>query len=194
MRRAQIDRRTNETDISLSLTLDGAGTAELDTGVFFFEHMLRTLAKHGGFDLKVKARGDLEIDAHHTVEDIGIALGLAFREAVGDKRGIERFSSAYVPLDEALAFACVDVSGRPFAALDLALVEGKHMEGFDSWLLAEFFRAFAFNAGITLHLTVEKGANPHHMAEAAFKALARALRGAVRVTGESIPSTKGTLG
>ena len=193
MRTAEISRKTRETDIAATIALDGSGKYQLSTGMPFFEHMLSAFAVHGNFDLELGLKGDLEVDSHHSVEDAGIVLGTVFAKALGDKKGIARFGSFYVPMDEALAFACVDISGRPFARLDFAPIEGRIMERFDPSLLTEFFRAFAVNAGITLHMSIMYGDNPHHMAEALFKAFARALRQAVVVSGGEIPSTKGSL-
>lgn len=193
MRTSEVARKTRETDITASINLDGEGKYELSTGLGFFEHMMSAFTVHGGFDLTLIAKGDLEVDSHHTVEDSGIVLGEAFLKAVGDKNGITRFGTSYVPMDEALAFACVDISGRPFAQFDFSLVEGRIMENFDPWLLAEFFRAFAYNAKVTLHVKILYGVNPHHMVEAVFKAVARALSEAVAVSGGGIPSTKGSL-
>ncbi len=194
-RRAEIARTTSETDIRLSLDLDGTGRAEIATGVGFFDHMLTALARHGMLDLTVTARGDLHIDDHHTVEDVGIVLGQAVRRALGDKRGIRRYGSALIPMDEALAEAAIDISGRPFLAWSVPFQREK-IGTFDTELVEEFFRAFAFNAGITLHVTLKAGTNAHHVAEGCFKALARALRMAVepdpRAAG-AIPSTKGVL-
>lgn len=190
----QVARKTRETDIAVTWRLDGTGLADIDTGVPFFDHMLDQIARHGLTDLSVKAVGDLEIDAHHTVEDTGIALGQALRQALGDGRGIRRYGSAFIPFDETLAFAAIDVSGRPFLQFDAQFPAQKVGE-FDTELVLEFFRALAFNAGITLHLKVEYGENTHHMIEGLFKAFARALGDAVaidpRVSG--IPSTKGAL-
>ena len=194
-RRAEIARDTSETSIRLSVMLDGTGQARVATGVGFFDHMLTALARHGMLDLEVAAKGDLHIDFHHTVEDVGIVLGQAVRRALGDKRGIARYGHALVPMDEALAEAALDISGRPFLAWNVAFQRAKIGE-FDTELVEEFCRAFAFNAGITLHVTLKAGTNAHHVAEACFKALARALRIAVepdpRAAGV-IPSTKGVL-
>ncbi len=190
----QVTRKTRETDVAVTWRLDGAGRAEIDTGVPFFDHMLDQIARHGLTDLTVRTVGDLHIDAHHTVEDTGIALGQALRLALGDGRSIRRYGSAFVPFDETLAFAAIDISGRPYLVFDAALPAQK-VGNFDSELVQEFFRALAFNAGITLHLKVHYGQNTHHMIEALFKAFARALGEAValdpRVT--DIPSTKGAL-
>ena len=193
-RTAQIERKTAETEIQLSLALDGAGAGERATGVGFFDHMLDLLARHGHFDLVVRARGDLDTGAHHTVEDVGICLGQALDEALGDRAGIARFGQATIPMDEARASCAIDVSGRGLCAFEAALPPGA-IGNFDHELLEEFLRALAMNAKLTLHLTVETGTNSHHVIEAAFKALARALRFAVAEDpGEDgVPSTKGTL-
>jgi imidazoleglycerol-phosphate dehydratase len=194
-RTVTLERATSETTISLTLELDGAGRAEVGTGIGFLDHMLTAFARHGLFDLTVHARGDLHIDFHHTTEDVGIVLGQAFARALGDKRGIRRFGNALVPMDEALAEAAVDISGRPFLAWSVAFARDKIGE-MDTELFEEFFRALAMNALITLHLTQKAGQNAHHVAEACFKAAARALRQACepdpRAAGQ-IPSTKGSL-
>lgn len=192
MRTAQITRNTKETQIELSLNLDGSGLHEIETGIGFFDHMLAALAVHAGFDLTVRCKGDLEVDTHHTVEDIGICLGQAFAQAVGDKKGIARYGHAYIPLDEAMCFCCVDISGR---AYDVCSVETREerIGNFETATLSEFVRAFAVNAGITLHLKKEYGANGHHVVEVAFKALAHALKAAVRLQGDVLLSTKGVL-
>jgi len=195
-RSATITRTTTETDIALTLALDGTGRAQLHTGIGFFDHMLIAFARHGGFDLSLAATGDLHIDAHHTVEDVGIVLGQAFRQALGDKRGITRFGHALVPMDEALAEAVVDISGRAHLAWTVPF-ERENLGTMDTQLFEEFFRAFAGNALITLHIMRKTGTNAHHVAEAAFKAAARALRMAValdpRADPAAIPSTKGAL-
>jgi imidazoleglycerol-phosphate dehydratase len=194
-RRAEIARATSETDIRVSLDLDGTGQATIATGVGFLDHMLTALARHALLDLTVQAKGDLHIDDHHTTEDVGIVIGQAIRQALGDKRGIRRYGAALIPMDEALAEAALDVSGRPFLAWSVVFQRPK-IGTFDTELVEEFFRALAFNAGITLHVTLKAGTNAHHVAEACFKALARALRQAVepdpRAAG-AIPSTKGAL-
>jgi imidazoleglycerol-phosphate dehydratase len=194
-RSASIARRTTETDITLTLALDGTGQASIETGVGFFDHMLTAFTRHGLFDLSVKAQGDLHIDAHHTVEDVGIVLGQAFAQALGDKRGITRFGQALVPMDEALAEATVDISGRAHLAWTVPF--GREQLGtMDTQLFEEFFRAFTGNARLTLHITSRAGSNAHHVAESCFKAAARALRMAAapdpRAAGQ-IPSTKGAL-
>ena len=178
-RTASLKRTTSETDISLTLSLDGSGQADIATGIGFLDHMLTALARHGLFDLTVRAKGDLHIDFHHTTEDVGIVLGQAFAQALGDKRGISRFGHALVPMDEALAEAAIDISGRPFLAWDVAFERPKIGE-MDTELFEEFFRALAMNALITLHVTRRAGRNAHHVAEACFKATARALRMAAR--------------
>jgi imidazoleglycerol-phosphate dehydratase len=194
-RRAEISRETSETAITVALGLDGEGRADIATGIGFLDHMLTALARHGLFDLKVQAKGDLHIDFHHTTEDVGIVIGQCLRQALGDKRGIRRYGAAVIPMDEALAEAAVDISGRPFLAWSVTFAQPKIGE-MDTELFEEFFRALAFNAGITLHVTQKSGTNAHHVAEACFKALARALREAVepdpRAMG-AIPSTKGVL-
>lgn len=193
-RHATDARKTKETDIRVSLGLDGGGQTSASTGVGFFDHMLDLLGRHAAFDLEVQASGDTEVDAHHTVEDVGICLGRALAAALGDKAGIRRFGFASVPMDEALAEVSLDISGRPYVVCEVAFPTEKTGE-FDAQLAEEFLRALAVNAGLTLHVRVPYGRNTHHVVEAVFKALARALREAVaidpRVTG--VPSTKGTL-
>lgn len=188
-------RQTAETDIRLTLDLDGTGQADIATGIGFFDHMLTALARHGGLDLTIEARGDLHIDAHHTIEDVGIVLGGALREALGDKRGLTRFGHALIPMDEALAEAAIDLSGRPFLVFDATFTR-ESLGDMDTQLVEEFFRAFSGNALITLHITSRRGSNAHHVAESLFKACARALRMAAspdpRAEG-AIPSTKGAL-
>jgi imidazoleglycerol-phosphate dehydratase len=194
-RTAEISRTTGETDIRVSLALDGSGRGERATGVGFFDHMLDAIARHGGLDLDVEARGDLETGSHHTVEDVGIALGQALDEALGDRSGITRFGSAVVPMDDARASAAIDVSGRPFAALEGEPIPPRTIGGFETALVEEFLRAVANNAKLTVHVTVERGRDPHHMVEASFKAFARALREAAALDPgvQGIPSTKGLL-
>ena len=194
-RRAEISRETSETAITVALGLDGEGRADIATGIGFLDHMLTALARHGLFDLKVRAKGDLHIDFHHTTEDVGIVIGQCLRQALGDKRGIRRYGAAVIPMDEALAEAAVDISGRPYLAWSVSFAQPKIGE-MDTELFEEFFRALAFNAGITLHVTQKAGTNAHHVAEACFKALARALREAVEPDPRAIsaiPSTKGVL-
>jgi len=194
-RTATVSRKTAETDIELSVDLDGSGQVTASTGLPFFDHMLNQLGRHGGLDLTIDAQGDLEIDAHHTVEDVGIALGGALKEALGDKAGVRRFASSAVPLDEALVECALDLSGRPFLVYEID-PPGEKILGeppFDPQLAEEFWRALITAAGWTLHLTMVRGKNTHHVIEASFKATARALRDAVKVEGSGIPSTKGTL-
>jgi imidazoleglycerol-phosphate dehydratase len=192
MRTAEITRKTNETSVTAAVNLDGTGKADIKSGVGFFDHCLTSLSKHSKIDITVKAEGDLFIDGHHTVEDIGIVLGTAFAEALGDCKGIERFASAFLPMDEALAFAAIDISKRPYLVFDADFTNDKTGE-FDNCLTEEFFRAFAANGGFTLHLKKVYGKNDHHAIEALFKAAARALKTAVKITGSDIPSTKGSL-
>ena len=191
-RTSHINRITGETDVSLSLGLDGSGEGSRSTGVGFFDHLLDALARHGGLDLDVEVRGDLETGPHHTVEDTGIVLGQALDEALGDRAGIRRFGHAVVPMDEARAACALDVSGRPYVSF-AASFPAERVGDFDTDLAEEFFRAVANGAKLTLHLSVEAGSNAHHMVEVAFKAFARALRDAVTVEGGGIPSTKGLL-
>ena len=194
-RTASLSRTTSETDIALSLDLDGTGRAEVATGIGFLDHMLTALARHALFDLTVAARGDLHIDFHHTAEDVAIVLGRALVQALGEKRGIRRFGQALVPMDEALAEAAIDLSGRPHLAWSVSFSRDKVGE-MDTELFEEFFRALAMNALMTLHVTQKAGSNAHHVAEACFKAVARALRMAVEPdprVGDAIPSTKGAL-
>jgi imidazoleglycerol-phosphate dehydratase len=195
MRKASVTRKTGETDIAVSLTLDGSGQSQIASGVGFLDHMLTLLARHALFDIDVSCKGDLEIDQHHSVEDIGIALGQAFRQALGDKKGIVRYAHAYLPMDETLSRVAVDVSGRPFLVFKTEFAREK-IGAFDTELVREWFQAFAINAGITLHVETLYGDNAHHIAESCFKGLARALRGAVAIDpreGDRVPSTKGTL-
>lgn len=192
---AQLARTTTETDIALTLCLDGTGKADIATGIGFLDHMMTALARHGMFDLTIRAKGDLHIDFHHTTEDVGIVLGRAFAQALGEKRGIRRFGQALVPMDEALAEAAVDISGRGLLVWDVSFERPKIGE-MDTELFEEFFRAFASNAALTLHITRRAGHNAHHVAEACFKSVARALRMATEAdprVGDAIPSTKGSL-
>jgi imidazoleglycerol-phosphate dehydratase len=194
-RTAEITRTTGETDVRLSLGLDGGGRGERVTGVGFFDHMLDLLARHGRLDLDVRVTGDLETGAHHTAEDTGLALGQALHEALGDRAGIHRYAHAVVPMDEARASCAIDVSGRPLLVFEAERVPPGVTGGFDHELAEEFFRAVCTNARLTVHLTLEAGTNAHHMIEALFKAFARALRAAVAIdpTETGVPSTKGTL-
>lgn len=197
-RTAKRTRSTKETSIEISVDLDGAGESQVETGLPFFDHMVAQLGKHGGFDLSVRAHGDLAVDAHHTVEDVGIALGECIREALGDKAGVRRFASIDLPLDEALISVALDLSGRPYLHYDVDPGGGAEAyplgtPPFDPQLAEEFWRALVMSAGITLHVRMLSGRNSHHILEASFKAVARALRDAVRVEGKGVPSTKGTL-
>lgn len=195
MRRATITRKTNETDITVSVGLDGTGTSRVATGIGFFDHMLEQVARHSGIDLEINAKGDLHIDMHHTVEDTGIALGQALREALGERKGIGRYADVHLPMDETLTRVAIDVSGRPFLVFKSDFPTPKIGE-FDTELVREFFQAFAMNGGITLHVQTLYGANSHHIAESCFKGLARALRQAIAIDERrknEIPSTKGTL-
>jgi imidazoleglycerol-phosphate dehydratase len=191
-RRAERQRRTKETEVTVALDVDGTGRVEADTGIPFLDHMLDQLGAHAGFDLQVRARGDLDVDLHHTVEDTGITLGGALAEALGDKVGVRRFASGCFPLDEALVLVALDLSGRPYLAYEVDPV-AEWIGTFDPQLAEEFWRAFAFAAGITLHLRSLAGRNGHHVIEASFKGVARCLRDAVRVEGAAVPSTKGAL-
>ena len=191
MRNAEINRKTKETDITVKLDLE-VGNVDISTGIGFFDHMLTAFAVHGGMGLTVKAVGDLQVDGHHTVEDVGIVLGKAFKEAIGDMKGIARYGTAFIPMDEALGFASIDISGRPFLVFNAEFSDDRIGE-FDTCLAEEFFRAFAFNAGVTLHLKCEYGKNDHHIAEALFKAAAHAVKAAKAVSGSEILSTKGVL-
>lgn len=195
-RKAERSRTTAETDISVSIDLDGPlGAVEVSTGLPFFDHMLDQLGRHGGFDLTVRAVGDLQVDGHHTVEDTGILLGEAFKEALGDKAGVRRFASGLFPLDEALIEVALDLSGRPFIVYDVPFGEVLPLGDppFNPEMAEHFWQSFATAAGITLHVTKRAGANTHHIVEASFKGVARSLRDAVRVEGRGVPSTKGVL-
>ena len=195
MRIAQQDRKTKETDIHISIDLDGQGQSDINTGIGFFDHMLTLLCKHAQFNLTIRSEGDLIVDGHHTVEDVGIVLGQTIARALGDKRGINRYGQALVPMDEALLEAVIDLSGRPFMVYQVAHT-APSVGDFDTQLAEEFFRALAFNAGLTLHLSCRYGKNDHHIIEGLFKALARALADAVRIDparAGQIPSTKGVL-
>jgi imidazoleglycerol-phosphate dehydratase len=195
MRRASVKRATKETDITVSVDLDGSGKADIKTGIGFFDHMLEQIARHSLIDISVTAKGDLHVDLHHTVEDVGIALGTALRQALGDMRGIARYADIHLPMDEALTRAALDVSGRPYLVWKVTLTRAK-IGTFDTELVREFFQAFAQNAGVTLHIESLYGRNNHHIVETCFKALARALRAAVALDpreADRIPSTKGSL-
>ena len=191
-RSSQQHRETKETKVKLTLDVDGTGRASASTGIPFFDHMLEQLGKHGGWDLRIDAEGDLEIDTHHTIEDVGIVLGTAFKEALGDKAGVRRFASAVVPLDEALVEVALDLSGRPFLVYEVD-PKSEWIGTFDPQLTEEFWRAFAFAAGITLHMRSLSGKNGHHIIEASFKGVARSLRDAVKIEATGVPSTKGAL-
>ena len=192
IRKAEIKRETKETTIDLVLVVDGRGTTTISTGIPFFDHMLEQLGKHAGFNLGIDARGDLEVDLHHTVEDVGIVLGQALREALGAKRGVRRFANALVPLDEALVQVALDLSGRPFLVYDVEPV-AEWIGTFDPQLAEEFWKGFVDGARVTLHIRSVSGKNGHHVIEASFKGVARALRDAVKIEGDDVPSTKGTL-
>ena len=195
MRKAEIKRKTKETDIAVAVDLDGTGKADISTGIGFFDHMLEQVARHGLIDLTIKAKGDLHIDQHHTAEDVGIALGQALKQALGDMKGITRYADVHLPMDETLTRCAVDVSGRPFLVWNVKFTRGK-IGDFDTELVGEFFQALAQNAGVTLHVENLYGRNNHHIAESCFKALARVLRAAFAIdprNAGSVPSTKGTL-
>lgn len=193
-RQGTISRKTKETEIEATFGIEGTGTHSIDTEVPFFTHLLELFAKHGRFDLEIRARGDVEVDFHHLVEDVGIVLGQAFRQGIGDKRGIRRYGTAHVPMDEALVRACVDISGRPYLSYEVAIDEPLIIQ-FNALIAEDFFRAFAHSAEITLHVDLIRGRNAHHIVEAVFKAFGVALRQASDVLspGGDIPSTKGTL-
>ena len=191
-RRARVERETNETKVAVELSLDGTGRTDVSTGVGFFDHMLAQLGRHAGWDLAVKASGDLEVDAHHTVEDVGLALGEALREALGDKAGLARYGSVLLPMEEALVQVAVDLSGRPYLSHDVP-VPAERIGDYDPVLTHEFLRALVNRAGLTLHVRLLDGRDPHHIVEAEFKALARALGEATRLVGGGSPSTKGVL-
>ena len=194
-RTATVHRATRETSIDLVIDIDGNGATEISTGIPFYDHMLEQIGKHGGFDLRIAATGDLHIDTHHTVEDVAISLGEAFRQALGDKAGVRRFASGLYPLDEALVEVALDLSGRPFVVWEVELPECLPLgnPAFDPQLAEHAVASFATAAGITLHVTLRRGRNVHHIIEAVFKGLARCLRDAVRVEGAQVPSTKGVL-
>ncbi|MGH8994820.1 MAG: imidazoleglycerol-phosphate dehydratase HisB [Acidimicrobiales bacterium] len=195
-RRATRTRSTKETEIAVTLVVDGAGRVAVSTGLPFFDHMLEQLGRHGGFDLSVEAKGDLSVDAHHTVEDVGIVVGSCLAEALGDKAGVRRFASTLIPLDEALVEVALDLSGRPYLAYEVRFAPdtaGLGSPPFDPQLAEEFWRAFVTAAALTLHVKLREGRNTHHIVEASFKGVARALRDAVREEGGGVPSTKGSL-
>jgi imidazoleglycerol-phosphate dehydratase len=196
MRKAAVNRATKETEVAIAIDLDGAGVADIATGIGFLDHMLDLLARHSRIDITIKAKGDLHIDHHHTTEDVGIALGQAVKQALGEMQGITRYAAVHLPMDEALTRVALDISGRPFLLFRVAFARDK-VGAFDTELVQEWFQAFAMNAGVTLHVETLYGTNDHHIAESCFKGLARALRAAVaidpRAAGE-VPSTKGKLG
>ncbi len=196
MRTGSIKRATKETQVEVAVDLDGTGASSISTGIGFLDHMLDLLARHSRIDLTIQARGDLHIDHHHTTEDVGIALGQAVRQALGEMRGITRYADVHVPMDEALTRVAIDISGRPFLAFEAAFVRDK-IGTFDTELVREWFQAFAMNSGVTLHVATLYGSNDHHIAESCFKGLARALRAAVAIdtrAANEVPSTKGSLG
>ena len=196
MRKASVKRTTKETDVEVAVDLDGTGASSISTGVGFLDHMLDLLARHSRIDLAIKAKGDLHIDQHHTTEDVGIALGQAVKQALGDMKGIGRYASLHMPMDEALTRVALDISGRPFLVFQVEFGRAK-IGSFDTELVQEWFQAFAMNAGLTLHVATLYGGNDHHIAESCFKGLARALRAAVAIdprAANEVPSTKGTLG
>ena len=192
MRTEKVTRKTKETDITAEINVDGRGSAEIDTGIGFFDHMLTAFAVHGGFDLKLRCRGDLEVDGHHSVEDIGIVLGKLLAGALGDKKGIARFACEYVPMDDALARSVLDISGRPYLVYNAGHLTG-YIGTYDADLTEEFFRAVCSNAMITLHIDLLRGANTHHMCEAIFKSFGRALGAASRIVSDKVLSSKGSL-
>ena len=196
MRKGAVARKTKETEVEVAVDLDGTGQSSIATGIGFLDHMLELLARHSRIDVMVKAKGDLHIDHHHTTEDVGIALGQALKQALGDMKGITRYADVHMPMDEALTRVALDISGRPFLVFDVKFVRAK-IGPFDTELVQEWFQALAVNAGVTLHVATLYGANDHHIAESCFKGLARALRAAVAIdpcAANEIPSTKGTLG
>ena len=191
-RSAEITRKTRETDIYVKLELDGSGKYDIDTGIGFFDHMLTALTVHSGMDMTVKVKGDLYVDGHHSVVDTGIVIGTAFKQAIGDMKGIARYGTSFIPMDESLGFCCLDISNRPFLVFDADFTDMR-IGQYDSCLTEEFFRAFAMNSGITLHLRCEYGKNDHHKTEALFKAAAHALKQAKELKSGEILSTKGVL-
>ena len=196
MRKGVIARKTKETEVEVDVDLDGTGRSSIATGIGFLDHMLDLLARHSRIDMRVNAKGDLHVDHHHTAEDVGIALGQALKQALGDMKGITRYADVHMPMDEALTRVALDISGRPFLVFDVKFVRAK-IGAFDTELVQEWFQALAMNAGVTLHVATLHGANDHHIAESCFKGLARALRAAVAIdprAANEIPSTKGTLG
>lgn len=193
MRKSEIDRKTKETSIKINIELDGKGVSHIKTGIPFFDHMLTSFSKHSGIDMKISVEGDIEVDYHHTIEDTGIVLGAALNKALGDKRGIERFSDALVPLDEALTRTVLDISGRPFLHFGVEFKRGDDGNGVNPYLFEEFFRGLVNSGSLTLHIDLIRGDNSHHIVESIFKSFAKALKKAIKITGEDIPSSKGTL-
>lgn len=195
MRKSSLKRKTKETEISLEINLDGSGKYQIDTSIPFFDHMLTLMSKHGLIDIKIKAKGDIDVDYHHTVEDIGIVLGKSLKEALGSGAGIKRYGSSSVPMDEAIANVSLDISGRPYLVYKVAMPKRSKIKNFDADLVEDFFQALVSNSGITLHIDVPYGRNVHHIIEAIFKAVGRALRDAIEIDPrvKGIPSTKGRL-
>ncbi|MDA8240271.1 MAG: imidazoleglycerol-phosphate dehydratase HisB [Nitrospiraceae bacterium] len=195
MRKSRVDRKTKETEIKIELDLEGSGTYKIDTSIPFLDHMLSLMSRHGLFDLKIKAKGDIEVDDHHTVEDTGIVLGKAFRQALGDMKGIRRYGQASVPMDECLASVSLDISGRPYLVYKVEFPKKSKLKDFDPDLIEDFLQAFVSHAGVTLHVGVAYGRNTHHIIEAVFKALGRALRQAAEIDPrvKGVPSTKGKI-
>ncbi|HXW48305.1 MAG TPA: imidazoleglycerol-phosphate dehydratase HisB [Xanthobacteraceae bacterium] len=196
MRKGAVARKTKETEVEVAVDLDGSGLSSIATGIGFLDHMLDLLARHSRIDMRVKAKGDLHVDHHHTTEDVGIALGQALKQALGDMKGITRYADVHLPMDEALTCVALDISGRPFLVFNVKFVRAK-IGPFDTELVQEWFQAFAINAGVTLHVATLYGGNDHHIAESCFKGLARALRAAIAIdphAANEVPSTKGTLG
>jgi imidazoleglycerol-phosphate dehydratase len=193
MRKAEIKRKTNETDIELLLNLDGAGIVNINTGIPFFDHMLTSFSKHSKIDMDLKVDGDIEVDYHHTIEDTGIAIGEAIKKALGDKKGIERFGDASVPLDEALSIVCLDISGRSYLFFGVEFTRADDGSDVNPYLFEEFFRGLVSTAQITLHIDTIRGNNSHHIIESIFKAFAKAFQKAVKIVGDDVPSTKGVL-
>ncbi|MBU5257326.1 imidazoleglycerol-phosphate dehydratase HisB [Tissierella praeacuta] len=192
MRKAKIERKTKETDISVEINIDGTGENYIDTGIGFFDHMLQLMAFHGSFDLNIVCKGDLHVDDHHSVEDVGIALGEGFCQALGDKKGIKRYGNFYIPMDEALCLATLDVSGRSYSVFNVEF-EREKLGSMSTENFKEFFRAFSYKSGITVHINLLYGENDHHKIEAVFKAFSKALKEAIQIVSEKIPSSKGIL-
>lgn len=193
MRKAELKRKTNETDITININLDGTGQSTITTGIPFFDHMLTSFSKHSGIDMDLNVKGDIEVDYHHTIEDTGIVIGAAIEEAVGDKKGIVRFADSTIPLDEALSRVAIDISGRPFLSYNVEFCRPDDGNNVNPYLFEEFFRALVSTFKITLHIDVIRGQNSHHILESIFKAFANCLKNAIRVVGNDIPSTKGII-